>query len=140
MNNDNDTKTTNHRTERASSRRREWAIGAGAVLMCAIGLGTIGCTTQPPNTVTSETAAKAWAEKLKLPYRGAACTMFDSDDDGYVSCIVALDGPDRVYFQGLQCGEVGSRRGGGCKVDAKNPETKLVVAISPDGRAMRAPQ
>jgi hypothetical protein len=56
--------------------------------------------------------------------------MFDSDDDGYVSCVVALDGPDRVYFQGLQCGELNSRRGGGCKPDAKNPEVHLVLELS----------
>jgi hypothetical protein len=87
----------------------------------------------PRNTVTPEDAAHAWATKLKLPYRGAACTMFDSDDDGYVSCVLALDGPDRVYFQGLQCGELNSRRGGGCKPDAKNPEVHLVLELSSKG-------
>ena len=81
----------------------------------------------PRNTVMPEEAARAWAEKLKLPYRGAACTMFDSDDDGYVSCVLALDGADKVYFQGLQCGEMDSRRGGGCKPDSKNPEVNLVL-------------
>jgi flagellar basal body-associated protein FliL len=85
--------------------------------------------TQPKNTVAPEEAARAWAEKLKLPYRGAACTMFDSDGDGYVSCVVALDGPDKVYFQGLQCGELNSRKGGGCKPDAKNPEVNLVIQV-----------
>src|SRR5690348_5684913 len=63
-------------------------------------------STAPRNRVAPEDAAHAWAEKLKLPYRGAACTMFDSDDDGYVSCVLALDGPDKVFFQGLQCGEL----------------------------------
>ena len=85
--------------------------------------------TQPKNTVGPEDAARAWAEKLKLPYRGAACTMFDSDGDGYVSCVVALDGPDKVYFQGLQCGELNSRKGGGCKPDSKNPEVNLVLQL-----------
>jgi hypothetical protein len=84
----------------------------------------------PKNVVEPEVAAREWAQKLKLPYRGAACTMFDSDDDGYVSCVLALDGPDRAYFQGLQCGEMNSRRGGGCKPDVKNPEVHLVLQIS----------
>jgi hypothetical protein len=84
----------------------------------------------PRNAVLPEDAAHAWADKLKLPYRGVACTMFDSDDDGYVSCVLALDGPDHVYFQGLQCGEMGSRKGGGCKPDAKNPEVHLVLELS----------
>jgi hypothetical protein len=55
--------------------------------------------------------------------------MFDSDDDGYVSCVLALDGPDHVYFQGLQCGELQSRKGGGCKPDSKNPEVHLVLEL-----------
>jgi hypothetical protein len=84
----------------------------------------------PQNPTNPEDAARSWAEKLKLPFRGAACTMFDSDDDGYVSCVLALDGPDKVYFQGLQCGELHSRRGGGCKPDAKNPEVHLVLELS----------
>lgn len=123
----------------APTGRRAWWIGAGAAVVCALGLAVVACAPAPRNRVAPEDAAKAWATKLQLPYRGAACTMFDSDDDGYVSCIVALDGPDRVYFQGLQCGELGSSKGGGCKVDAKNPETKLVVAINPDGRVTKAP-
>jgi hypothetical protein len=84
----------------------------------------------PRNDVKPEEAARAWAEKLKLPVRGAACTMFDSDEDGYVSCVLALDGPDKVYFQGLQCGEYLSRKAGGCKPDQKNPEVRLVMEIS----------
>jgi hypothetical protein len=78
---------------------------------------------------TPEAAARAWGENLKLPLRGAACTMFDTDGDGYVSCVLSLDGPDRVYFQGLQCGELDSTKGGGCKVDAKNPEVKLAFDL-----------
>jgi hypothetical protein len=85
------------------------------------------------NPTPPEEAAKAWADKLKLPYRGAACTMFDSDDDGYVSCVLALDGADKVYFQGLQCGELGSKRGGGCKPDSKNPEVHLVLELTTTG-------
>jgi hypothetical protein len=108
---------------------------AAVVLVLVVGLGVTGFVVwryagTPMNTVQPEDAAHAWATKLKLPYRGAACTMFDSDDDGYVSCVLALDGPDRVYFQGLQCGEMGSRRGGGCKPDAKNPEVNLVLQLS----------
>ena len=95
----------------------------------------------PRNDVAPEDAARAWAEKLKLPFRGAACTMFDSDDDGYVSCVLALDGPDHVYFQGLQCGELLSHKGGGCKPDAKNPEVHLALELSskPPGAAPSAP-
>src|ERR1700736_2280267 len=93
----------------------------------------------PRNTVLPEDAAHAWAQKLQLPYRGAACTMFDSDDDGYVSCVLALDGADHVYFQGLQFGELYSRKGGGCKPDAKNPEVHLVLdlKVSPSGTIPR---
>jgi hypothetical protein len=100
------------------------------VALAAAALGLVWYfVTQPKNKTAPEEAARAWAEKLKLPYRGAACTMFDSDGDGYVSCVVALDGPDKVYFQGLQCGELDSRKGGGCKPDSKNPEVNLVIQI-----------
>ena len=94
----------------------------------------------PENPTPPEEAARGWAQRLKLPYRGAACTMFDSDDDGYVSRVLALDGPDRVYFQGLQCGELHSRRGGGCKPDSKNPEVHLVLELSTKGDAKHAPE
>jgi hypothetical protein len=85
----------------------------------------------PRNNVPPEQAAQHWAEKLKLPYRGAACTQMDTDDDGYVSCVLALDGHEQVYFQGLQCGEYHSRKAGGCKPDAKNPEVRLVMTVPP---------
>jgi hypothetical protein len=121
-------------------RRRTTIVTVLLIAVC----GAIGAAwwtyagSLPRNTVNPEDAARAWATKLKLPYRGAACTMFDSDDDGYVSCVLALDGPDRVYFQGLQCGELSSRRGGGCKPDAKNPEVHLVLELS--SKASDAPR
>lgn len=111
-------------------------LAAGALVGAFLWFGAAS----PRNAVPPEDAARAWAEKLKLPFRGAACTMFDSDGDGYVSCVLALDGPDRVYFQGLQCGEWRSTRAGGCKVDAKNPEVKLAFDLAartppPEARA-----
>jgi hypothetical protein len=115
-----------------AARTGPTSVALIVVALCAA-LGTAACDNRsslPRNTVNPEDAARAWATKLKLPYRGAACTMFDSDDDGYVSCVLALDGPDRVYFQGLQCGELNSQRGGGCKPDAKNPEVHLVLELS----------
>jgi hypothetical protein len=115
----------------ATLRRVTLAVVLPAAICVGIGAAWWAYQSSlPRNTATPEDAARAWATKLKLPYRGAACTMFDSDDDGYVSCVVALDGPDRVYFQGLQCGELNSRRGGGCKPDAKNPEVHLVLELS----------
>lgn len=93
-------------------------------------LAVMGCSNKRPNSVAPEDAARAWAQKLDLPLRGAACTMFDSDGDGYVSCVLALNGPDKVYFQGLQCGEIGSTLGGGCKPDAKNPEIHLAFELA----------
>jgi hypothetical protein len=111
------------------------ALARGLVVVVVVvgavaGFGFWLANRSPENPMNPEDAAHAWAQKLKLPYRGAACTMFDSDDDGYVSCVLALDGPDKVYFQGLQCGELHSRRGGGCKPDAKNPEVHLVLELS----------
>jgi hypothetical protein len=121
---------------------------ARGIVVVVLGLAVLAAgllwavTRGPQNPTSPEDAARGWAEKLKLPYRGAACTMFDSDDDGYVSCVLALDGPDKVYFQGLQCGELHSRRGGGCKPDSKNPEVHLVLELSNkgDGNAKHVPE
>ncbi len=129
------------------AERSEWrmvALGVFLLVALGAGLGVGGASAyraiRAHNAVAPEEAAKAWSERLRLPYRGAACTMFDTDDDGYVSCIVGLDGPDQVYFQGLQCGEQGSRRAGGCKVDQKNPQTRLVLTIAADGTGLPAPR
>jgi hypothetical protein len=133
--------------KKETSKDRAWRpliVGVLVLLAAGTALGIGGSAAygaiRPRNAVAPEDAAKAWAEKLRLPYRGAACTMFDTDDDGYVSCIVGLNGADQVYFQGLQCGEQGSRRAGGCKVDQKNPQTRLVLAIAVDGTAITAPR
>jgi hypothetical protein len=87
----------------------------------------LGCDTVK-NTVAPEKAASDWAAKLKIPIHGAACTMFDSDGDGYVSCVVSIDrGSDEApVYQGLQCGELGSTKGGGCKPDSKNPKVDIL--------------
>ena len=78
------------------------------------------CTqiTGTPNIVQPEDAAKTWAEKLKIPVHGAACTVVDSDGDGYVSCVLAINTGDQPRrYQGLQCAELNSVRSGGCKPD-----------------------
>ena len=116
--------------EKASGGAKGWLVVLVVAALGIVAAIVFFYERQPRNTVAPEDAARMWAEKLKLPFRGAACTMFDSDDDGYVSCVLALDGPDKVYFQGLQCGELGSRRGGGCKPDAKNPEVHLALELS----------
>ena len=87
--------------------------------------GCYGRTTRV-NTVEPDEAAKLWSEKLKIPFRGAACTTVDSDGDGYVSCVLAIetgDAPPR--YQGLQCAELVTSLAGGCKPDSKNPEVVL---------------
>jgi hypothetical protein len=127
--------------EEASSKSGAIALWLGLVAALAVGGFFVWrALSGPENPAAPEDAARAWADKLKLPFRGAACTMFDSDDDGYVSCVLALDGPDHVYFQGLQCGELHSRRGGGCKPDAKNPEVHLVLEPTTKPPAAKAPQ
>ena len=110
-------------------------VGTWVTLTVVLVLGIVGAIVWvslagPRNKVMPEEAARSWGEKLKLPVRGAACTMFDSDGDGYVSCVLGLDGPDKVYFQGLQCGEMSSSKAGGCKPDTKNPEVHLVMELS----------
>jgi hypothetical protein len=110
-----------------------------AATLCALALGVAGALGCERNEVKPEDAARQWADKLKLPVRGTACTMFDSDGDGYVSCVLALDGPDKVYFQGLQCGEFHSTKGGGCKPDQKNPEVHLVMEITSKPTVSAAP-
>jgi hypothetical protein len=109
---------------------RSWVVLAILLVLGVVGFIGWRVGISPRNDVKPEDAARAWGEKLKLPVRGAACTMFDSDDDGYVSCVLALDGVDKVYFQGLQCGELFSRKAGGCKPDQKNPEVHLVMELS----------
>ena len=122
---------------------RSFVIG-GVVILAIIAAVVVATSWRalfgPTNETAPEDAAKAWADKLKLPFRGAACTMFDSDDDGYVSCVLALDGADKVYFQGLQCGELHSKRGGGCKPDSKNPDVHLVLELSAKPAPPHAPQ
>ena len=109
---------------------RTW-IALGIITAVALGgLIVWRVMASPRNDVRPEEAARTWGQKLELPVRGAACTMFDSDDDGYVSCVLALNGPDKVYFQGLQCGEYLSRKAGGCKPDTKNPEVHLVMEVT----------
>jgi hypothetical protein len=109
---------------------RSWVVLAVVFVLAVVGFIAWRVGISPRNDVKPDDAARAWGEKLKLPVRGAACTMFDSDDDGYVSCVLALDGSEKVYFQGLQCGELYSRKAGGCKPDVKNPEVHLVLELS----------
>jgi hypothetical protein len=88
--------------------------------MFALLLFFSSCTeiTRPPNLVQPEDAAKVWAEKLKLPVYGASCTSVDSDGDGYVSCVLAINTGDQPRkYQGLQCAEMSSVKAGGCKPD-----------------------
>ena len=49
------------------------------------------------------------------------------------------NGAEKVYFQGLQCGEFRSKRAGGCKPDSKNPEVNLVLQLSTKAEA-KGPQ
>jgi hypothetical protein len=96
-----------------------------ALVSFLIGLSLMaGCdVTRTPNAVEPDEAAKQWATKLKIPHYGAACTTVDSDGDGYVSCVLAIDTGDAPRkYQGLQCAELGSIRAGGCKPDSNNPQ------------------
>jgi hypothetical protein len=80
----------------------------------------ISCTqlAGKPNPTEPETAAKEWADKLKLPVLGASCTSVDSDGDGYVSCVLAINTGDQPRrYQGLQCAELNTTKAGGCKPD-----------------------
>lgn len=89
-------------------------------ILLATFFGLFSCTqiTGTPNTVQPEDAAKAWAEKLKLPVYGASCTSVDSDGDGYVSCVLAINTGDQPRkYQGLQCAEMNTPKAGGCKPD-----------------------
>lgn len=88
-------------------------------VLFALSFVVFGCqVVKPTNTIDPETAANAWAEKLKIPKRGAACTTVDTDGDGYVSCVLAIDTGDQPHrYQGLQCAELGSIVSGGCKPD-----------------------
>ena len=120
---------------------RRAAVGVAVLVLAVGGLVIWSISQSPHNDVRPEDAAHAWGDKLHLPVRGAACTMFDTDGDGYVSCVLALDGPEKVYFQGLQCGEHRSTKGGGCKVDTKNAEVKLAfdIATRPSAAPPSAP-
>ncbi len=106
---------------------QSWEVFA---LMLALGgAGCDGCSGGPSfvNKVAPEDAAKGWAEKLKIPILGAACTAVDGDNDGYVSCVVSINRGDAVpIYQGLQCGELNSTKAGGCKPDSKNPKVDIV--------------
>jgi hypothetical protein len=99
-----------------------------AVTIAGALAGLLGCAAcGTPNPIPPEDEAKSWAKKLEIPARGAACTTVDSDDDGYVSCVLAINRGDAVpIYQGLQCAELGSRKAGGCKPDSKNPKVDIV--------------
>jgi hypothetical protein len=85
-------------------------------------------SSKPVNQTEPEEAAKQWTEKLKIPFRGAACTTVDSDGDGYVSCVVSVEtGDEPPKYQGLQCAELGTNLAGGCKPDSKNPDVVITT-------------
>lgn len=74
---------------------------------------------QPP-----EDAARQWAKDLGLTVQGVSCTQVDTDNDGYVSCTLALDKADNDGNKliGLQCAAVQAddctaRSTKGCKLD-----------------------
>jgi hypothetical protein len=72
-----------------------------------MGLG-IACENRH-NTVPPEEAAKKWADDLGLKTQGKAnCAQVDSDNDGYVTCTVALAGKegDKADTVSLQCAGV----------------------------------
>ena len=124
---------------RSSVAPRIHRLGAlGVVLLCP------ACEGLTKNTVPPDDAARSWADKLKIPIRGAACTTVDSDGDGYVSCVLSIDRGDAVpVYQGLQCAELGSTKAGGCKPDAKNPKVDIVDwrgGMSPCPRCPECPR
>jgi len=103
------------------------------VLLAAFAAGACDSPMAPKNTVAPDDAARKWAENLKIPVRGTSCTTVDSDSDGYVSCVLAIDrghDPPPAY-QGLQCAELGTTKAGGCKPDSKNPKVDIVEWATP---------
>jgi len=74
----------------------------------------LACCTGVGNKTPPEVAAKKFVSALQLDMQGEPiCTQIDSDNDGYVSCTLALrnhDGPPKTMS--LQCAVLGA--GGGC--------------------------
>lgn len=103
------------------------------LLSCVMLVGLLAitaCDTTPGNQVPPEQAAEKFTLDLGLKMQGKPnCTQTDSDNDGYVSCTVAIvdrpEGPVRLVS--LQCAVIQAttwRPTSGCK------ETQPVVPKS----------
>lgn len=70
-------------------------------LFCAFSLG---CAITPTEMVLSsaERNAATWATKMGISIKGASCSGSDSDNDGYVSCTLALGGLNETKI--IECG------------------------------------
>lgn len=69
----------------------------------------------PLNTVAPEASASKWAGDMGLKVQGTPnCTQVDTDNDGYVTCTVALAQPDAPpKLLSLQCAVI-TQRATGC--------------------------
>ncbi len=85
--------------------------------------GTVACMAQ--NHTPPEEAAQKFAAGLGMTVKGASCTGYESDNDGYVSCTVNLQDGYNHRTMMLQCAALndpsgcdrskGSRYADGCK-------------------------
>lgn len=63
-------------------------------------LAVVGCDQQRD---TAKQEAMRWASELGYQVQGVSCANIDSDDDGYVSCTVAVVQGDTTRAMPIEC-------------------------------------
>lgn len=79
------------------------------------------------NTTPPVEAAKKFASDLGLKIQGASCTEVDTDNDGYVTCTLAIAGTDIPRTMSIQCAAVVDSQGCDAKYTQGCKETPLKV-------------
>lgn len=81
----------------------------GFILLVFIGIiasiGVRGCqATTGMDRKTAEDEARRFGRDLGLNVVGVACTLTDTDGDGYVSCTLSVkDGDGKTYMEPIEC-------------------------------------
>lgn len=73
-------------------------------------------------TESPEAAAQRYETALGFKVQGVSCTQVDTDNDGYVTCTVALAGYDKPSVQSIQCAATRAVDADGCETQARHTE------------------
>lgn len=70
----------------------------GVFLVVAV-VSVRGCLSGPAQQSAAKDEAATWARELGLQYTGISCADYDSDNDGYVSCTLAMKNGDTKQIE-----------------------------------------